>query len=150
MYISISIVILHSVQFLILLLYVYVIRSMKCTSSHTFFYDDWKFVFFSVVNFISFWFFKIHFNIFVYFFSSNITLHFTSFFLYQNFLHFCFKIFIISSKFILYDSFKILSIFEMRTIKYFLIIFKFDKKEFNWCCFCVIKCQLRMTCFKIN
>ena len=150
MYVLILIVILYSIQSLILLLYVYIIRSTKCTSSHTFSYNDWKFVFFFVVNFISFWFFEIHFNISVYSFSSNITLHFISFFLYQNLSQSCFKIFIISSRFVLYDSFKVLSIFKMRTMKCLLMTFKFDKKKFNWYRFCVIKCQLRMTCLKIN
>ena len=150
MYVSILTVILYSVQSLILLLYVYVIRSTKCSSSHTSFYDDWKFVFFSAVSFTSLWFFKIHFNIFVYFFSSNITFHFTSFFLYQNLSQSCFKIFIISSRFVSYDNFKVLSIFEMRAMKCLLMTLGFDKKEFDWCRFCIIKCQLRMTCFKIN
>ena len=150
MYVSISIMIFYSIQSLILLLYVYVIRSTKCTSFHTSFYNDWKFVFFSVVNFILFWFFKIHFNIFVYSFSSNITLHFISLFLYQNLSQSCFKIFIISSRFVLYDNFKVLSIFKMRAMKCFLMIFKFNKRKFDWCRFCVIKCQFRMTCLKIN
>ena len=149
-YISISIIILCSVQTLILLLYIYVIQSTKCINSYISFYDDWKFVFFSVVSFISLWFFKIYFNIFVYLFSSNITFHSTLFSLYQNLSQSCFKVFIISSKFISYNNFKVWSIFKMQTIKCFLMTFKFDKKKFDWCRFCIIKYQLGMTYFKIN
>ena len=150
MYVSISTEVLYSVQSLILLLYVYIIRSTKCITFHTFFYDNWTFVIFSAVNFTSLWLSKIHFNIFLYFFSSNITFHFISFFLYQNSSQFYFKIFIISSRFVLYNSFKVLSIFRMRAMKCLLMTFNFNKKKFDWCRFYIIKCQFRIIYFKIN